>query len=161
MNFTDSDNEIMNVMATSFLDNNTRIIVNPADSEPLSCFKYCNTRGYEPKTAVARISLIRPEYFYNLDDGHPVLLLSSNGKNELNAKLSEQSRKYAGLTVFQAVIADYNIEKFGTYIEESKEIKDYELGKSLPLNLKQPDYRELPSIAEAERIIKNRKIETL
>ena len=161
MNFTDSNNEIMNVMATSFLDNDTRIIVNPADSEPMSCFKYCNTRGYVPETAVARISLIRPEYFYNYDDGHPVLLLTSNGKKELNAKLSEQSRKYIGLTVFQAVIADYNIEKFGIYIEESKEIKELEFGKPLPLNLKQPDYSALSSIEEAARIIKNRKIAIL
>lgn len=124
MNFTDSDNEIMNLMATSFLDNDTRIIVNPA-LEPMSCFKYCNTKRYEPETAFARISLIKPEYFYHYDDGHPVLLLTSNGKKELNAKLSEMSRKYIGLTVFQAVIADYNIEKFWIYIEESKEIKDY------------------------------------
>ena len=161
MNFTDSDNEIMNVMATSFLDNDTRIIVNPADSEPMSCFKYCNTKGYEPETAVARISLIKPEYFYHYDDGHPVLLLTSNGKKELNAKLSEMSRKYIGLTVLQAVIADYNIEKFGIYIDESNEINEYEFGKPLPLNLKQPDYSALPSIAEAAMIIQKSKIETL
>ncbi len=123
MNFTDSDNEIMNVMATSFLDNNTRIIVNPADSEPLSCFKYCNTRGYEPKTAVVRISLIRPEYFYNLDDGHPFYSCHQMAKTNSMPNCQSSPESMLGLQSFRLLLQTIILKNSGHTLRSPKKSK--------------------------------------
>ena len=95
-------------------------------------------------------------YIYNINDEHPFLLLTADAKNSLNKRLRMQSGKYLEYTVFQAVIIDYNIEKFGIYVDDTEKITEYNCGKPLPLNLIQPDYRRLPSEEEAEQKIKGK-----
>ena len=95
-------------------------------------------------------------YIYNINDEHPVLLLTADAKNSLNKRLRMQSGKYLEYTVFQAVIIDYNIEKFGIYVDDTEKITEYNCGKPLPLNLIQPDYRRLPSEEEAKQKIKGK-----
>ena len=152
------EQEYLNEMATSYSDDSTSIIVNPVDSGNLSYFKYCNTSRYSSQSAIARISLLEPEYIYNHNDGHAVLLLSSKAKKNLNNKLMQPSKKYKGYSVFQAVLIDFNIEKFGIYPDEQIQITDYVFGKPLPLNLKQPDYTKLPSEEVAKKKINRKRI---
>lgn len=150
------ESELLNEMATCYLDGKSRIIVNPVDSGNLLYFKYCNTKGYTSETAVARISLLEPDYIYNHNDGHSSLILSSKAKKSLNEKLQSKSKKYPGYTVFQAVIFDLNMEKFDVYPEETKEITEFKSGSPLPLTLEQPDYRNLPSEEDARKRITGR-----
>lgn len=149
-------NELLNEMATCYSDNKTIVFVNPVDSGNFAYFKYGDSPRFNSETAIARISLLEPEYIYNHNDGHPSLVLSSKAKKQLNDKLQSPSKKYLGYTVFQAIIIDYNIEKFGVYLEETKAIKEYSFGNPLPLSLEQPDYRNLPSEEEARKKISKR-----
>lgn len=155
------ESEMLNEMATCYSDNETSIRVNPVDSGNLVYFKYCNTQGYNSSTAIARISLLNAEYINNHNDGHTVLVLSNKAKKKLNDKLSEQSKKYVGYTVFQAIIIDYNIEKFGIYLDDTKKIMKYEHNKPLPLNLTQPDYRNLPSEDTVIKKLKSKRVITI
>lgn len=143
-------------MATCYSDDAASIIVNPVDPGSTPYFKYCNTGRYYSHTAVAGISLLSAGYIYNINDEHPVLLLTADAKNSLNKRLRMQSGKYLEYTVFQTVIIDYNIEKFGIYVEDTEKITEYNCGKPLPLNLIQPDYRRLPSEEEAKQKIKGK-----
>lgn len=155
------EDETLDEMATCYSDSKTSIRVNPTDSGNLVYFKYCNTSGYSTDTAVARISLLSAEYINNHNDGHPVLVLSNKAKKKLNSRLSEQSKKYTGYTVFQAIIIDYNIEKYGVYLEDTKKIVRYEHNKPLPLSLSQPDYNNLPSEEAAIKKLKNKRVVTI
>lgn len=155
------ESESLNEMATCFTDNSTSIFVNPVDSGNYAYFKYCNTKGFKTDSAIARISLLKPEYYHNHKDNHPELLLTSKAKRELIEKLKMPSKKYKGLTVFQSVIVDFNIEKYNVYFDETKEIKDYVFGNPLPLDLEIPDYTLLPSVSDAAKLIKNKRVETI
>lgn len=147
------EDETLNEMATPYTDGNTSIRVHPVDSGNYEYFKYCNSSGYNKETGVARISLIKPEYIYNHRDHHPVLLLNSKDKKNLNEKLDLLSRNYLGYTVFQAIIIDFNREKYGVDLLTTKTIKTYKQGKPLPLDLPRPDYTQLPSITDAKKEI--------
>ncbi len=110
---------------------------------------------------MAGVSLVSPEYVHSRMYGHPELLLTPKAMQELNDKLLLPSGKYCGFTVFQAIITDWNIEKFGVFPEETKSLRIYEAGKPLPLTPEQPDYRLLPSIPEASKQIVGKKIEII
>ncbi len=155
------ERENLNEMATCYSDDNTSIHVNPVESGNLSYFKYCDTKGYNSQTAVARISLLEAEYINNHNDDHAVLILGSEAKKKLNEKLKLPSKKYIGYTVFQTVIIDYNIEKFGIYLEDTKKITTYQFDEPLPLNLPQPDYTNLPSENEVKKKIKGKQTVTI
>lgn len=152
MNFLDSLNE----MATCYYDSRSRIIVNPVDSGNLLYFKFCNTSKYTSETAVARISLLEPEYIYNHNDGHTSLILSSKTKKILDNILRSESEKYPGYTVFQSIIFDLNLEKYDVYPEKTKAITEFKFGYPVPLSLEQPDYKNLPSEEDAKKKIKGR-----
>lgn len=66
--------------------------------------------------------------------------------------------KYRGFTVFQAVIIDYNLERFSLYPKDTEKITEYKSGEPLPLNLARPDYSNLPSEDEVRRIIKDKRM---
>ena len=158
MQINNSACEIPNVTATCFSDSSTGIFVSAENSGNRPCFKYCNTGGYRPDSAVAGISLVSPEYIHSCMYGHPELLLTPKAMQELNDRLLLPSLKYSGVTVFQAIIIDWNIENYGVFPEETKSIQLYESGKPLPLTLEQPDYRLLPAISEASKQIVGKKI---
>lgn len=152
------EDETLNEMATSYTDGNSSIRVHPVDSGNYVYFKYCNSSGYNKDTAVARISLLEPEYIFNHKDNHPVLLLTTKGKKNLNKKLDLPSGNYLGYTVFQAILIDFNREKYGVDLLTSKKVKTYSHGNPLPLNLPKPDYTLLPSIDDAEKQINGFRI---
>ena len=153
-----SENEDLNLMATCYADDKTAIIVNSPPSENLSFFKYCNGRGYNSQTAVAGISMMNAAYTCTHNNGHPFLVLSYEAKIKLNKKLMLPSMKYRGFTVFQAVIIDYNLERFSLYPKDTEKITEYKSGEPLPLNLARPDYSNLPSEDEVRRIIKDKRM---
>ncbi len=151
------EEDIIAEMSSSFWDQKTSIRVNPTTGNEIY-FKYCDTCDYTKETNIARISFLKPEYVYGHRDGHGILILSSKARSDLNKKLSEQSELHKGFTVFQSCIIEYNKERYHLTPDESSQIVgDYQLNKPLPINLKQPNYNDLPNSDEAIKIASKKK----
>lgn len=88
----------------------------------LPYFKYYNSSRYFKATKMARISMDTPAYVYHTNSGGlQDWRLNSRERKELDSILSSCSNKYRGYTVWQAIIIDYNLEKFGIDFDTVKE----------------------------------------
>ena len=88
----------------------------------LPYFKYYNSSRYFKATKIARISMDIPAYIYHTNSvGLKDWRLNSKERKELDSILSSRSTKYLGYTVWQAIIIDYNLEKFGIDFDTVKE----------------------------------------
>ena len=117
--------EYVYAMANVFSDRNAEvgIQVNP---DPLHVglpyFKYYNSSSYSSATKIARISMTDPVYIIHRgNDGKQNWILNTGERKALYNSLHTNSSKYPGYTVWQAVILDYNNEKFESLsLEEIK-----------------------------------------
>lgn len=88
----------------------------------LPYFKYYNSSRYFKATKIARILMDIPAYVYHSNNGRlEDWILNSNERKQLDSILSSRSTKYPGYTVWQAVIIDYSLEKFGIDFDIVKE----------------------------------------
>ena len=149
--------ECLYTIATVFSDRNAEvgIQVNP---DPLHIglpyFKYYNSSSYSTATKVARISIEAP-FYINVKENW---VLNSRERRRLCQILNERSSKYYGYTVWQAIILDYNNEKFEnlsldeiktcTVKNKEKWIKKYEkvsrvIDTIIPIDSPMPNYLNL------------------
>lgn len=154
--------ECLYAVANVFSDRNEEvgIQVNP---DPLHIglpyFKYYNSSSYSNATKVARISIEGPYYvIHRNQDGKENWVLNTRERKLLHQILNERSSKYSGYTVWQAIILDYNNEKFENLsLDEIKNctvknkktwIKQYEgvnrfIDTIVPIDSPMPNYLNL------------------
>ena len=155
--------ELIEAMAQTCIDlqNNRSMHVNP----DLNCigneyFKFCNNVSWSKATKLCRILFNKPQYIIHTNSRKvDNWILTAKEKKYLVRTLLSKSKKYVGLTVWQALIVDYNAERYSFDLQECKDItlavqyglvakaKLTELERSmlhaLPFDLPMPNYLNL------------------
>ena len=155
--------ELIEAMAQTYTDraNNCSMYVNP-DLNRIGneYFKFCNSISWNKATKLCRISFNKPQYIIHTNSRKVSdWTLNTKEKKYLVKTLLSKSKKYAGLTVWQALIVDYNGERYSFDLEECKgitlsvqyalvaklELTELErfMLHALPIDLPMPNYLNL------------------
>lgn len=118
--------ELLEAMALTYIDkqNNCSMYVNPdRNSIGNEYFKFCNNASWIKATKLCRISFREPKYIihsnsYKVEDW----LLTKKEQKFLMTVLWSDSKKYKGFSVWQALIIDYNAERYDLDLEECERI---------------------------------------
>ena len=109
-------------------------------------FKYVNSFSYKNGDKLARISLLHPQYLNHTNsDGKKHWILNNKEKKELIKTMQEPCRDFPQITNWQKTLAQYNLDNFGIYIDETingtfdkKKYPD-----AFDVNYPMPDYTQL------------------
>ena len=155
--------ELLEAMAQSFIDfdANTSMYVNPDQRRKGNeYFKFCNNARWSKATKLCRISFREPKYIIHTNS-HKVedWLLTKKEQKYLIKVLWSDSKKYKGFSVWQALIIDYNAERYSLPNDISEKLtitKQQKLGRhanlseveelmlqALPIDLPIPNYLKL------------------
>lgn len=118
--------ELIEAMAQTYVDRivNCSMYVNP-DINRIGneYFKFCNNASWSKATKLCRISFNKPQYIIHTNSQKvDNWILTAKEKKYLVRTLLSKSKKYVGLTVWQALIVDYNAERYSFDLQECKDI---------------------------------------
>lgn len=155
--------ELIEAMAQTYIDRvaNCSMYVNP-DLNRIGneYFKFCNNASWSKATKLCRISFNKPQYIIHTNSKKVSdWTLTAKEKRYLVRTLLSKSRKYINLTVWQALIVDYNTERYSLDLDECKcitiavqyklvakrELNEFErtMLHALPIDLRMPNYLKL------------------
>ena len=118
--------ELIEAMAQTYVDrtSNCSMYANP-DLNRIGneYFKFCNNASWSKATKLCRISFNKPQYIIHTNSRKvDNWILTAKEKKYLVRTLLSKSKKYIGLTVWQALIVDYNTERYSFDLQECKDI---------------------------------------
>lgn len=138
----------LNEMSIAWLDrqNNKCCWVENPTGYNNKYFKYVNSFSYKNGNKIAIISLLKPEYINHANyDGKKNWVLNSKEKSELVKLMQEPCRDFPQITNWQKTLAQYNLDNFGIYIDET--IKGTFNSEQYPdafnINYPMPNYKNL------------------
>lgn len=154
--------EFIEAMSQTYIDwqNNRSMHVNPnLNRVGNEYFKFCNDACWSKATKMCRISFRSPAYVIHTNSGKVSdWILNEEEKKYLLKSLLYKSTKYPGLTIWQVLIVDYNVERYSLPHDICKQLtmqKQQELAKgvitdlvdcmihALPIDLPMPNYLKL------------------
>lgn len=155
--------ELIEAMALTYFnrENNCSMCVNPDPNRVGNeYFKFCNNYSWSKATKLCRVSFRSPRYIVHTNSRKiEDWTLSKKEQKFMIRCLLEQSKKYKGHTVWQALIIDYNNERYAISVDETEritlafqkdlglksELSEYEklMLIALPIDLPMPNYLKL------------------
>ena len=154
--------ELLEAMALTYIDKQDSccLQVNPDQNSKTEYFKFCNNTSWTKATKLCRISFREPKYIIHTNS-HKVedWFLTKKEQKYLIKVLWSDSKKYKGFSVWQALIIDYNAERYSLPNDISEKLtitKQQKLGRhvnlsevealmiqALPIDLPIPNYLKL------------------
>lgn len=154
--------EMLEAMALTYIDKQDSycLQVNPDQNSKTEYFKFFNNVSWVKATKLCRISFREPKYIIHTNS-HKVddWLLTKKEQKYLIKVLWSDSKKYKGYSVWQALIIDYNAERYSlpndiseklTITKQQKLARHVNLSEveglmvqALPIDLPMPNYLKL------------------
>ena len=109
-------------------------------------FKYVDSFSYAKGDRIARISLLELKYLIHTNsDGKRNWKLNAKEKDELIELMNQPSRDFPEITNWQKTLAQYNLDNFGIYIDETvnSAFDKSKYPDAFDINCPMPDYTKL------------------